>query len=73
MIRLLEDVVDDLLAAGSRGDRRKIAALLYQTVSDRAGVMHERAQRAEGRAAKAERLLARLSERVGSLTAGETP
>lgn len=60
---LLEDVVDAILAAGH--DRERIAFLVYRTVNERAGVMHERAQRAEGRAVKAERALMRLSNRVG--------
>lgn len=70
-VKPLERVVDELVSA--KGDRAMMAHLLYTAVCERAGVMHERAQRAEGRALKAERLLARISERVGLQPSSSSP
>src|ERR1700754_2105319 len=64
-IPLLEDVISAIVEAN--GDRNTIGRIVHKLVTDRAGVMHERAQRAEGRAAKAEAVLARVTEHVGRL------
>lgn len=71
-IKLLDDVVEEILLAvydprfGVR-PRDNVRAILERTVRERAGLMHERAQRAESRAAQAEKLLDRLTTRAGRL------
>lgn len=64
-ILLLEDAVDLLVSA--QGDRDKLAKVLYLVLGERVGVMHARAQAAEGRAHKAEARLAKLSRVVGNI------
>jgi hypothetical protein len=66
-MRLLQDVIDLAFEAGQRGDRAAVATLIGETVYERAGLMHERAQLAESRAFRAERALDRICRRAGRL------
>lgn len=66
-IMLLEEAERRIRAAVERGDADEAIRIFHRVVGERTHVMHERAQAAEGKHARAERTLARLSEFVGGM------
>lgn len=66
-LTLLSDATDSIMLYAANGDRNTVEAILHAVVRERTAMMHERAQAAEGRAIKAERLADRFAHAIAEI------